>query len=269
MLGWPLAIIAAIALLQGVAARSGAPLLRWLLVPALSYYVAFIGAILFFFDRYLLPVTLVLSLYVGYWLERFTAPGVRARSVRLAVAYAAFAYSVVYVVCIDYAMSVDSRYTVTRWLQAHAHADDVIGSIGPLEFVALADDFRWQTVESIEDVANLQPAFVVLNPDLMPDVPSWTQAMHRSLLNGFPGYRLALRARSPSLPLPGAHPDLGTAPRHGPEFSDLSMINPTIEIFERMPRESTRASDGYGMARSRLMSQPRGSRSLRGGTFPR
>jgi hypothetical protein len=33
--------------------------------------------------------------------------------------------------------------------------------------------------------------------------------------------------------LPGQHPDLGAASRHAPPFSDLSMVNPTMEVFER------------------------------------
>jgi len=58
--------------------------------------------------------------------------------------------------------------------------------------------------------------------------------MQASLIDGRSGYRLAGTFRSASLPLPGKHPDLGDTPRHGPEFSDLSMINPTMEVFERI-----------------------------------
>jgi hypothetical protein len=236
MFGWPLAIIAAIALLRGITGTTTTPSLRWLLVPALSYYVTFVGVILFFFDRYLMPIAFVLSLYVGYWLEQFVAPGVRARPLRVVLVSAAFAYSAMYTSSIDYAMTVDSRYAVTRWLKAHAHSDDVIGSLGPLEYQLIADEFRWQPVESVEDIAGIRPAFVVLNADQMPTLSPRIQAMHQSLVDGRAGYRLALKFRSHSLPLPAEHPDLGGTPRHGPEFSDLSMINPTMEVFERVGR---------------------------------
>jgi hypothetical protein len=236
MFGWPLTIIAAIALLRGIIGRTTTPSLRWLLVPALSYYATFLAVILFFFDRYFLPITFVLSLYVGFWLERFVAPGVRARAARVALVSAAFFYSAIYVMSVDYAMMVDSRYTVTRWLHAHARSDDVIGSLGPLEYQLIAGGFRWQSVESVDDLAGIQLAYVVLNADQMPALSPRIQAMHESLMSGRAGYRLALKFRSPSLPLPGQHPDLGPTPRHGPEFSDLSMINPTMEVFERIGR---------------------------------
>jgi hypothetical protein len=233
MFGWPLATIVAIALLRGLVGRTTTPSLRWLLVPALSYYLAFVGVILFFFDRYLLPITIVLSLYAGYWLERFIAPGVRARRARVTLVAGALAYTGLYAMSVDYAMTLDSRYEVTRWLEGHAGRDQVIGSLGPLEYATLAGGFHWHSVESIEDVAAVQPAFIVLNADQMPTLWPRVRAMHDALLAGRSGYRLALKVRSPALPLAGRHPDLDATARHGPEFSDLSMINPTIEIFER------------------------------------
>ena len=234
MFGWPLTSIVAIALLRGVAQRTTTPALRWLLVPVLSYYLTFVGVILFFFDRYLLPMAIVLALYVGWWLERFVAPGVRARRARVTLVAAAFAYTAIYALSVDYAMTRDSRYEVTRWLKAHARPDELTGSLGPLEYAMLADGFRWRSVESVDAVAALQPAFIVLNADQMPTLPPSVQTMHQSLLDGRSGYRLALRVRSPALPLPGRHPDLDAGARHGPEFSDLSMINPTMEVFERL-----------------------------------
>jgi hypothetical protein len=74
----------------------------------------------------------------------------------------------------------------------------------------------------------------VLNADQIPTLSTPVQTMRDSLLDGRLGYRLALKVRSPVLPVPFIHPDLGPRPRHGPEFSDLSMINPTMEVFQRM-----------------------------------
>jgi len=234
MFGWPLAIVAAVAVVRSVGGRTTTPSLHWLLVPALSYYATFVGVILFFFDRYLLPITIVLSLYIGFWLDGFVAPGVRARAARIAFVSAAFVYSALYVIDVDYAMTVDSRYAVTRWLHAHARPDDVIGSLGPLEYQMIADGVRSESVESVDDLAAIRPAFVVLDADQMPTLSPRIQAMQASLIDGRSGYRLAGTFRSASLPLPGKHPDLGDTPRHGPEFSDLSMINPTMEVFERV-----------------------------------
>jgi Dolichyl-phosphate-mannose-protein mannosyltransferase len=233
MFGWPLTAIVAIALARGLARPTTTPRLGWLLVPALSYYLTFVGVILFFFDRYLLPIAIVLALYVGWWLEGFLAPGVRARTARRALVAAAFAYTAVYAMTIDYAMTHDSRYEVTRWIRAHARPGELTASLGPLEYAMIADGVPWRSVESVDQIAWLQPAFVVLNADQMPTLPPAVQTMHQALLDGRCGYRLALKVRARALPLPGRHPDLDAAARHGPEFSDISMINPTMEVFER------------------------------------
>lgn len=233
MFGWPLAIIVAVAVFRGIADATTKPALRWLLVPAVSYYVVFLGAVLFIVDRYLLPITLVLSLFAGWWLERFLVPGAPVRRARLALVWTAFAYSAVYVAAVNYQMTIDSRYTLTRWLHSHARPDQVIGSLGPLEYVTLADGFQWQSIDSVDDVAAVQPALIVLNADQIPHSSGRVQALHESLLNGYAGYRLVMRFRTPWLPLPGLHPDLGAAPRRGlRDFSDLNMINPTLEVFE-------------------------------------
>ena len=245
MFGWPLALIVAIAVAWGLARTTTSPSLRWLLVPPLSYYLTFIGVVLYFFDRFLLPIGLVLSLFAGGWLERFVAPGVPARRLRIALVSAAFAYSVTYVAMVDYAMINDSRYVVTRWLKAHAGQDHAIAALGaPLEYFALADGFASTVVESVQDIVEARPAFIVLNPDqiasLSPADP--VRTMYDALRDGRVAYRLALRYRTPSLPWPGRHPDLGDTPRQ-PEFSSLSRINPTLEVFERVEAASNHSID--------------------------
>lgn len=231
MFGWPLAIVAAVAVVRGLAARTTRPSLAWLLVPPLSYYAAFVGVILFFFDRYLLPLTIVVSLFIGFWLEEFLGDGVPMRRARQILVATAFGYSVLLAAGIDYAMTVDSRYAVTHWLQRHGSSTTTVASLGPLEYALLADGFRSQPVESMNDVNVKEPDYVVLNADQMPTLPPLVQEMHEQLMRGANGYRLVLRYRGPLLPLPWQHPDLGDRPRHGPEFSDLSMINPTLEVF--------------------------------------
>jgi hypothetical protein len=236
MFGWPLAVIVAIAVASGIARATTTPSLRWLLVPALSYYAAFIGVVLYFLDRFLLPIGLVLSLFAGYWLERFVASAVPARRLRIALVTAAFAYSVIYVAMLDYALTTDSRYAVTRWMRARAGRDQVVAAIGPLEYSMLADGFASASVGSVEEIAAVQPAFIVLlNADQIASLPPGhpVRTMHEALLDGRVAYRLALKQRTPSPPWPGRHPDLGPAPRRTPAFSSLGMINPTMEVFAR------------------------------------
>jgi PA14 domain/Dolichyl-phosphate-mannose-protein mannosyltransferase len=235
MFGVPLAIIVSISVIRGIFRSRTRPALPWLLVPSISYYVVFLVAVLFIVDRYLLPITIVLSLFAGWWLERVVADGVRARRVRLALVWSAFAYSTVYAAASDYQMTIDSRYEITRWLKSNVQQGQVVGSLGPLEYVALAGGFEWESVDSIADVAWVKPAFIVIKAEQIPHSSEQVRTLHAALADGSAGYRLALRYRAPALPLPGLHPDLGPSPRLSVrDFSDFNFINPTLEIFERV-----------------------------------
>jgi hypothetical protein len=235
MFGWPLSLIVAIAVGRAIWQTTTKPSLGWLLIPVLSYYAAFIGVVLYFYDRFLLPIGLVLSLCAGWWLQRFVAPGVRARHVRLGLISAAFAYSVIYVATVDYALTTDSRYELTRWMKAHVNPNQVVAARGPLEYCMLAEGFTAASVESVEDVAEIRPAFIVLNPvqiaTLLPGHP--VRVMRDALVDGRVPYRLVARFQTAPLPWPGRHPDLGTIQRQ-PEFSSLAVINPPLEVFERL-----------------------------------
>jgi hypothetical protein len=123
-------------------------------------------------------------------------------------------------------------------MRANVKPDQIVGSLGPLEYVSLADGFTWRSVDTVDSVAEVRPDFIVLNADQIAKLPldHPVQAMHDALLKGESGYRLALRTVSPSLPLPGKHPDLGNTRRQKPEFSMINMVNPTMEIFQRTER---------------------------------
>ena len=153
------------------------------------------------------------------------ADGARLSRVRL---------QLISVVLVNYALTTDSRYAVTRWMQEHVGRDEVVAARGPLEYFMIADGFTSVSVESVEDVAGAKPAFIVLNADQIASLPPGhaVRTMHDALLDGRAGYRLALRYRTRPLPWPGRHPDLGDTPRR-PAFSSLSKVNPTLEVFER------------------------------------
>jgi hypothetical protein len=162
------------------------------------------------------------------------APGLRYRTWRAALVAAVFAYSVVYVAAVDYALTTDSRYAVGNWVRAHQDGHPLIGARGPLEYFMIDRGIDSLSVESIDDVRNIQPDFVVLNADQMAVLPvdDPVRRMHYALLNGSIGYRLALRQRSQPISWPGLHPDLRGV-RRWPELSSLSMVNPTMEVFAR------------------------------------
>jgi hypothetical protein len=142
---------------------------------------------------------------------------------------------VIYVAGVNYALTTDSRYVVTAWLKAHAGPDQIVAARGPLEYFVLADGFASASVESVDDLAAVQPAFVVVNADQMTGLPPdhSMRTLHDALLAGRSGYALRLSYRAPALPWPGQHPDLTDRPRTL-ELSSLGLINPRLEVFERV-----------------------------------
>jgi hypothetical protein len=232
--GWPMMCVVTVALVWGCVRGATTPSLAWLLVPALSYYATFLGVVLYFYDRFLLPIALVLAIGAGAWLERFTAPGVAARRVRLAAVGAVFVYTLLYAGMVDYVLSRDSRIVVSNWVRARIAPGDLVAARGPLEYFLVAEGFQAVSVESVGHVKAVRPAFVVLNADHMAVLAPGhrTRVMRDYLASAASGYCLVMRYRTPSLPLPGRHPDLGPVIRM-PELSSLGQLNPPLELFVR------------------------------------
>ena len=228
--GWPLTAVVAIGLVWACTRARTSPSLLWLLIPPLCYYATFIGVVLYFYDRFLLPIGLVLALFAGGWLERFLAPGRRWRAGLVAMV---FVYSFVYAAAVDHAMVTDSRYYITQWVKERLGPDDVVASRGPLEYFMLANGIPAASAQSFDNIMVVRPAFIVLNADtarLDPDDP-WRAVWDR--LNGSEGgYRLGLRYRTRPLPWLIGHPDLSDGGRLR-SVSSLATINPTIDVFVR------------------------------------
>ena len=135
----------------------------------------------------------------------------------------------------------DSRYGVEQWLDAHARSDDLIGFVFPEQYYPRFAPHLTLEITSIEQLKDVRPPFFVLDADYSRFVEPATPVGHllAGLRSGAIGYRLVLRFRTP-LPgrwLPGAHPDL-VGERNGETAfvtSCLYHINPTFEVFERVP----------------------------------
>lgn len=230
MFGWPLTSIVILALLGGLVQ---APLRR-LLIPAASYYLTFLSVVLYFYDRFLLPIGLVLALLAGAWLDRFLTRRAPLRPIRIALVASVFLYSVMYASAVDFTLVHDSRRIVSRWIKAHVRDGDIVAARGPLEYFLIAGGLNAASTESVDDIAAVRPAFVVLNVDHIESLPPGhaTRAMRDYLLTEASSYQLALRYRATPMPLPGRHPDLGMNTRV-PEISSLGQLNPPLEVFVR------------------------------------
>ena len=262
-LGWPLFLVCVTGLLVAAATPRLRRMAIWLVLPVFSYYLGFINVILYTYDRFVLPICLVLALFGGLALDSFLTAsdpaargashhGLPGRTWRVAGVLLVFAYTLLYAGTADVLMLEDSRYSVEAWATTHVGREDLVGVTGLPEQRARLDNF---TVVDIGDVAGLErerPLYFVLNADYALAVPpesSWGRLIG-GLQHGTLGYRLVGRFRrdSPWSWLPGAHPDLVGSRQETPVFSTLRNINPTIEVFRR---DALRASPSEPVDRDR------------------
>ena len=238
-LGWPFTI----AILCGVAIALARPATRrvsiWLLVPLVSYYLTFIDVIVYNYDRFMLPVCLVLALFGGVAMEALAAHR-DWRSWRVGLAAAVFAYTLLYAGAVDYLMIRDSRYRVERWLRANIGASQGVGTSGQREYIPTLDGFIHTDVPDLASLASVHPAYMLFNADYARAVPRDSDWGHliAALQHETAGYRLVATFREP-LPwgwLPGLHRDLTGPRRERVVFTTIRNINPTIEVFAPIAR---------------------------------
>jgi hypothetical protein len=234
--GWPLFVIA----VGGVGVASMSPATRrtalWLAVPAVSYYLTFTAVVLYNYDRFVLPICVVLSIFGGLALDRVCTPGGRSERWRVAAGSAVLAYSLLYAGMVDIVMLRDSRYSLEGWLAEHGAMQDVVGYVFPLQYYPR---IRFKNVEitSVDQLQEERPAYYLLNVDYGAAEPgdSPIGRMIAGLRGGTLGYRQVFRFREPpAWPwLPGAHRDLVGPRTEQYPSSAMRHINPTYEVFKR------------------------------------
>jgi hypothetical protein len=236
-LGWPFFVLA----IAGIVAAAITPGLRlltvWLLAPAVAYYVGFIDVVLYNYDRFVLPICLVLALFGGFAIDLLLTARIGVRVWRLAGVAAVFLYGLLYAGTVDVLMIGDSRYDVERWIAGRVGADEVVAVSGLPDYLPRLDRFRWTDISNIDQLNAERPAYVLLNADYARAVPletGWGMFI-TGLQRGEFGYHLVARFRraSPWPWLPGGHPDLVGARLETIVFSTLRNINPTIELYQR------------------------------------
>jgi hypothetical protein len=233
-MGWPLAVASVAGLVVAAVTPRHRRLLVWLAAPVLSYYFGFINVVLYNYDRFVLPICLILAVFGGLAVDRLLA-STRGRAWRVALVAGVFAYSALYAATVDVLMLEDSRYSVERWVLEHTDPKDFVGMSGPPEFRPRLNPSRVDDVGTIADLEDAKPRYYVLDADYVRGIPKddpWGGLVY-GLEHGTVGYRLVATFRTPSpWPwLPGGDPDL-VGPRLDPLVSStLRGINPTLEVF--------------------------------------
>ncbi len=209
-----------------------------LLVPALSYYATFIAVVLYSYDRFLLPVAVLLTFFGGRVLSEATAwPGWQGRLGRV-VAAVVVGYGAARGASLDVLMLNDARYQAEDFLRAHVEPTQDVAGIGVLSRLPRLDGMRWSVLPpSAEALAQARPEWVVVNADQARSMRAGGAKAHfyESLRRGTLGYRLVRveRWRADWLVFDPERLSYGA---YGPVLSNLEVINSEIEIYMRRPK---------------------------------
>jgi hypothetical protein len=235
--GWPMFLVSIAGLVLALMTPAYRRVTVWLALPVVSYYLGFVNVVLYNYDRFMLPVCLVLSLFAGLAWDRWLSADGRGRAWRAAAAGLVFACTMMYAATVDLVMLRDSRYTVEQWLDARVAQDDVVGFVFPLQYYPRLERYNNAEITSAQQLRQDQPAYYVLNTDYADAEPPDTEIgrLIAGLQNGDLGYSLVFRYREPApWPwLPGTPRDLVGSRKERPITSVLRHINPWYEVFTK------------------------------------
>jgi 4-amino-4-deoxy-L-arabinose transferase-like glycosyltransferase len=234
VLGLPAALAATAGLaLAARQPRDHARLLATLALP-LGYWLGFVAVVAYLYDRFALPIALVLALFAGHALAAGMSSG-RARRAAIAAAFGIVAFSALRALSVDVLLARDSRHRASAWLHAHVPPPAAVAAVGPLEYLPRLDGLAWRRLgPSLDRLRHVGPDVVVVNPDLARRAVEGGSdaALYAALAAGRAGYRLAhAEPRTETLPwldLAGVRGD-DTRRVH----SNLDKVGPPVFIYVR------------------------------------
>ena len=203
-----------------------------LLLPAVSYYLTFIAVVGYSYDRFMMPVCLVLSVFAAAAVDAAWPPGApRWRTVAVA---AVLIYMTLRTSSINVMMAADGRYFVEDWIRAHVPART---RVGVLEHEAvlprLPDYVMMPLLEPLADLPVHRPEFLVLTDNYLTRVADgWPERdLYGRLLAGAEGYDVVLQHQTR---MPFAILALEPRFRHPDgSFTTLHKVNPLVTVLRR------------------------------------
>lgn len=209
--------------------------LWWLLLPAVSYYITFLAVIGYTYDRFLLPIFVVLALAGGFCASRVEQAAPHVRNVLRAGIVGVLTYSFAYVMAVNMAMLSDSRYAIEAWIRSNVEPGATIGLIGTLEHVPRINGVFTRFLNpTAQEIRSVSPEYVVVNADwvrrFQPGTPEHDG--YRDLREGRLGYRPAFESYRP-VSFAGMSFSTRFEPFGQTGYSTLTRINPPMLVFRR------------------------------------
>jgi hypothetical protein len=229
-LTWPGALLAFLGVVLAIR-RDRRRYLPWL-IPAISYFLLFILPVGYTYDRFMLPLCVVLALFAAMGLDRLWPAG--SPRWRTVAAAALLTLMAMRAASINLLMAADSRYEVERWLREHVPPQTRIAVVENPELLPRLGRFSPTLIQyPLDQFEGFgAPVAVISEHYRRRFVPEREEVQwHDDLVAGRRGYRVVLRYRQP-VPLAilswerqFRDPD--------PSFSALHKVNPEITVLFR------------------------------------
>jgi hypothetical protein len=233
VMGVPAFVAALVGLVLAVRRRDGR--LLSLLVPAVSYYVFFMSVALYCYDRFVLPMAIVLAFFAGDLLWRMS----RQDRWGKAAAGIVLMYGLGRALSVDLLLANDSRFAAEEWLRKNV-SEARVALVGPPEYLPRADRLNARTLGPSPDrLEAVAPEYVVTNADYggRAEDGGAEQALYRGLETGTLGYERVWSYRYSAPYMMIRSEDLADRPGQ-PLRSNLDKVNPEIRIYRKRKAET-------------------------------
>ncbi len=242
-LGWPALLLGLAGVACAVARRTRRPGELLLLATGASYVLTFLLAIYYVYDRFVLPLALLLAVFgAGLWARWLASPRAAVRRLAWALATGLALFSVTRALETGLYLARDTRYAAERWLAEHSPPGTRVGFVGAWKYLPRTLGLHVRSLRpDAGELRRIRPRLVVFNVDEANANRTRDASgdFFDCLASGRAGYVLAWRHRQP-VPWP-LSADLAALAGDG----SLSVADPEIAIFARLdPREPAGPAGG-------------------------
>jgi hypothetical protein len=230
---WPATLAAIAGIILPLRRASGVSRHAWLLLPALSYYVTFLAVVGYCYDRFLLPVCLVLSLFAG----RAAAMALDRPRQRLTVAIVgvALVFMSLRAGSVNMLMAADGRQASSRWIRDHVPREASIGLTAAVEYFPAVKQSTVFLRPSLEEFERVRPDYVLVNAQFSRRWEAGTGEARwfAALTSGELPYRLVHRVKEP-VPLAILTWERQFSETSLVGYTSVNKLNPEILIYQRL-----------------------------------
>lgn len=226
--GWPLFLVSVIGAITAIRQRKINPVIIIPFISVISYYIFFISVIGYNYDRFFLPIIILLSPFSGSWIGKLLNTENIPVFLKNIVVYGALAYSFLYAASVDTLLIADSRYKAREWMTDNIEISDKLYGIGKpyyLPPIFTYQEKQFVTQPNLQKLATYSPDYIITssiyNIDIFP-IGSDEYIFFKSLQEGTTGYELVFQYQG--IPL-------FNILKRDNVITNLDKVNPDIQIY--------------------------------------